>query len=365
MDYDSLLQDALAKVQGAEHHLSSMNIIIAGKSGVGKSTLINAAFRAEMAKTGTGKPVTSKISLIEKDGVPLRIYDTVGFELDDKKQKQSLKEIEKLIKATRKNDTAADDIHCMWYCVNASGHRFEDIEAKFINKVTSYDIPVIIVLTNSISVQFADELETEIAKRDTQYRDIVRVLVKQTDEKEAFGLEELISATFELLPDSIKDSFANVQRVSIKLKHNRALTALSTAVLATFGEGFSPLPVADAPVMMATQSALLAKITAIYGVDIDKHTLETTLSGVMVVFGAVATGKAIASSLLALTPGGVFVKGTISGGVAATLTTALGRAYMEVMERVLKGQIDLSEYSTDEMISILTDLVRKNLGKQN
>ena len=45
-----------------------------------------------------GRPVTKELQLIEKPGVPIKIYDTVGFELDKKVQKRTIKEIKKLAK---------------------------------------------------------------------------------------------------------------------------------------------------------------------------------------------------------------------------------------------------------------------------
>ena len=46
--------------------LRKLNILILGKSGVGKSTLINSVFREELADTGIGHPVTPKIREIKK-----------------------------------------------------------------------------------------------------------------------------------------------------------------------------------------------------------------------------------------------------------------------------------------------------------
>ncbi|MCW0185704.1 50S ribosome-binding GTPase [Campylobacter lari] len=58
---------------------NKLNLFIIGKTGVGKSTLINTVFGKDVAKTGSGKPVTQEIKSYTKDN--LTIYDTKGLEL--------------------------------------------------------------------------------------------------------------------------------------------------------------------------------------------------------------------------------------------------------------------------------------------
>ena len=61
------------------------NVVVAGITGAGKSTLINAVFGHELAKTGTGRPITEQIAEYQSDDFPIRIWDTVGLELDNEK----------------------------------------------------------------------------------------------------------------------------------------------------------------------------------------------------------------------------------------------------------------------------------------
>ncbi|MCV5649681.1 50S ribosome-binding GTPase, partial [Escherichia coli] len=60
---DKILNDALEKALKERGHI---NILIAGRSGVGKSTLINSVFQSSIAETGQGKPVTKNTREITK-----------------------------------------------------------------------------------------------------------------------------------------------------------------------------------------------------------------------------------------------------------------------------------------------------------
>ena len=77
----NVIQEILDKTEKEVENMAPVNILIAGKTGVGKSTLINNIFREKLADTGIGKPVTTHLRKISKQNIPIVLYDTIGLEL--------------------------------------------------------------------------------------------------------------------------------------------------------------------------------------------------------------------------------------------------------------------------------------------
>lgn len=78
-DMGSVVQGMMDQISKKIKSLKTLNIIVAGKTGVGKSTLINAVFKEKLAETGIGSPVTTHMQKLTKKDLPLAIYDTRVF----------------------------------------------------------------------------------------------------------------------------------------------------------------------------------------------------------------------------------------------------------------------------------------------
>ena len=67
-DFASIINDQLKQLKEAVRKRGRVNLLVAGKTGVGKSTLINAVFQGNFASTGHGRPATKNTRKIKKKG---------------------------------------------------------------------------------------------------------------------------------------------------------------------------------------------------------------------------------------------------------------------------------------------------------
>lgn len=371
---DKIAEECIKAINEKIRNLKTLNIIVAGKTGVGKSTLINAVFRENLAETGMGKPVTTHMRKISKKDFPLNIYDTRGFELGKDAQKEVKQEVLETIRQSLALNDVNKAIHCIWYCINTASNRIEQEEIDWLKDFSKENhltqVPVIIVLTQSFSKKKAQELRNMILDENIDVVQVVPVLAQdyEIDEEyvaKAFGLDVLIRIMSEVLPDELQDTLQNVQRASLEEKKRHAQAVVATATAAAFSEGFAPIPFADCALLIPTQVAMVASITAIFGMNINKSIITSFVSSTLGTGGATIAGRTLASNLLKLVPGaGTIAGGTISGATAGLITTAFGEAYILLMEALYKGELKSSELATkagkEKMISLFRKKLKEN-----
>ena len=157
-----------------------INIMLIGKTGAGKSTLINALFSERVADTNAVTAGTMGITKINRPYSMLTVYDTRGFEIDSKAQKQTLDEIFGTVKKLSKDQD--ERIHCILYCINPNIHRVEDDEAKWIRTLTNTGrknkTPVVIVLTQAFSIPKAQQIKDHLETLSLGAEDIIPILAE-------------------------------------------------------------------------------------------------------------------------------------------------------------------------------------------
>lgn len=369
---EKIAQDAINAIAEKIKNLNTLNIIVAGKTGVGKSTLINAVFKDKLAETGMGKPVTTHMRMITKKGVPLAIYDTRGFELGKEVQAEVKKEVIETISKGLATKDVNKAIHCIWYCINTASNRIEPEEIQWLrelsmdNKITQ--VPIIVVLTQSFSKKNAQEMRQTLLNENLDVVQIIPVLaedyvIEDLGTAKTYGLDILIKVMGEALPEELMDTLQHVQIACLAEKKRRAQAAVATAAVAAAGEGAAPIPFSDCALLIPTQVGMVASITVIFGFDVNMSIITALLSSTIGAGGATLLGKTVVSNLLKFIPGvGTIAGGAISAGTAGVITAALGEAYIGIMELVFKGDMTIDDIGTKKGKETITALFKSQLS---
>lgn len=367
-----IVEKIMAKIKEEYANLTTLNVMVLGKTGVGKSTLINHMFGEAIVKTGIGRPVTQNIRKYEKDGFPLAIYDTPGLELDGEHAVDSL--LEQVVGVTKDSLSKGDlssAIHCIWYCVSATSHRFEPSEVSFVKrlleKLEGFNIPVILILTQAYNKKDAAELKRVIDNENLSIVQAIPVLAENYTLDDlgtikAYGLTDLTSVMLEVIPEAVKKTFIAMQKADLKLKRAKAHAVVVTAAAASAATGAIPIPFSDAALLVPEQISMIAGITAVFGIPISKATMTAVLTSTIGTAGTTILGKTIVTGLIKLIPGaGSAVGGAISAVTAAALTSALGEAYIGILTMIVSGEMKPEDLDTEEGKAIIANAFKERL----
>ena len=190
------------------------NILIAGKSGVGKSSLLNYIFGEEVAETGAGKPVTAEglheysFELKDNDRISFSICDSWGLEPDkaDKWHKQIIDKVAEYDKHSIK-----EWFSTIIYCLSADSDRVEDFEISIINDLIAEKNNVNVVITHckSENDDRAERMKRRIVEDGGVSADSV-IFVNNYEKKlisgevKKFGREEVVNCIIRNLWNNYK-----------------------------------------------------------------------------------------------------------------------------------------------------------------
>ena len=207
--------------------IKNLTVMLVGKSGVGKSTLINNMLKikeaSKKAAIGTGNFQTTEIKAYYNEDLPyLKLIDTRGIELNIKYGAEAImKDAQNYIKEQLSTNDINNFVHCIWYCI--TGDRFEQAEIDLLNalKNTYPDnkIPIIIVYTQATDENIISDMKKYIKEININEK-FIKILAerkKLIDKNylEAFGLDELLDETFKKCKLAIKGDMHSVMTTNI------------------------------------------------------------------------------------------------------------------------------------------------------
>ena len=339
--------------------LGRFNLAVFGKTGTGKSTLVNAIFGADVAATGTGAPVTEGLDYYSQTDSVLGLYDSRGFEIGEAGDKV-LAELRHIVEDSR-TKPMAEQIHAAWYTLRWSDRRFERQQVEFVRQLSDM-MPVILVLTqvpanlagqkHQDAVQLARYIESLMLPLSPDNR--VLLTNARADEftgSPVHGLQELLEATFATAPEAARRALTAAQLIDRERNRQEAASVITAAAGSAMATGVTPIPFSDAAILVPLQIGMIAKISATYGLRVPQSRLASLVASMLLAGGATTAGRWLVASLLRLVPGGQIPAMAISGTVAASLTSAMGWAWVAVCERLLDDPNSLDEDSLRQLFA--------------
>ena len=132
------------------HRPMTRNILVLGKTGVGKTSLLNYLYGFDLP-VGAGLPKTGKglhENVITRNGIAYHIFDTWGIEADSLPEWR--KEVLALVRKRNTSPHINDWFHAVYYCFSAGTARIEEAEIEeILVPLLQSGCKVVVVLTNA------------------------------------------------------------------------------------------------------------------------------------------------------------------------------------------------------------------------
>jgi len=147
-----------------QKYKATFNILVMGKTGCGKSTLINLLLNEKRAREGIGYSITKFYSQYIHEKYPITFTDTVGFE--DQKSLEKMKNFLNICQEFF--NEGKSKFHLILYLINAGSERtFIREELNLVDYIRNkLNLPIFFVCTHSrteeLSLEFKEEVKISL-----------------------------------------------------------------------------------------------------------------------------------------------------------------------------------------------------------
>ncbi len=305
------------------------NILVCGKTGVGKTSLIQAVTHRGVvpdSAIGDGRATTQGFHVYETDAANFidseglnpgtqSVDDYVNFILDEMMDRLETEESDNLI-------------HNVWYCIDGSGARVQETDAKLIR---TFRENMLLVVTKS-ELMRKEQIE---AMMNELLELLPREQIVLVSAENKTGLAQLIAKAHSMSMDAMEKAECEVEAFQDRWQEyydsmldnwrNRVADEADSYINWAAGRAAAiaivPIPLVDVIPLVANETYMIYRLAELYGIPVD----DTIITMILGCAGGSIAGK-LAASLLPI----------LKIPIAAGITYAVGKAAQTYFESDMK-----------------------------
>lgn len=343
----------------------TINVVIIGNTGEGKSTLINAVLNLDISMTGVGEPVTQEVFSYKVPRSQLRLFDTKGFEVEV--SQNTVDTIAQFINERSKDTDINNRVHCVWLCVSAQSFRWQKVQQKFVDLCSELDIPCIVAVTQSYGdyEQYVEFIQANVPENVP----VIPVLAKSLglpdgSTIDAWGVSDLLELTTAVGNAFKLEMVLQKKQAESKSMNNQSQLFQVAAEVAkalnqtddenlpgklagivklhagiAVGSAFIPVPGADMAAAAVNIWTMYVRINKELELPFTENLVKSIATGVVTNLGAAAMTSMVIGSAFKFIPGLGSVGGAaVMGATIYGVTLTAGIIYMKALSKLLSNK---------------------------